>query len=620
MIDDPAAPETPIRTGTFVEPADARIAQPEHTVRGRVLRPSGDPLPGAEIRLVSFWLPAGVAAPFRFHTTLASGPPLAQLPHVASIARTGEDGAFEVRYREGGPRSLVVLVGGRPVRIIAGISDESAHDIVVSDDLPAVAGRVVRLLDGSPVAGATVLYRAEWPDGVAPLPGSGLLARETRTDTDGRWRLHPPSGPAKLHIVSTDSGALYDEWIDVPISGVLEVEHALWGSDTIRGRVVDGVSGVPVAGARVALDITGLPEIAAGTTDAEGRFHLENTPFAPYSTVQLRVEAKGYARSRTLGPASAEPGSGDEVEVRIWRPAGLRLRCLDTDGRPVRDVLVHAVSSYAQQRIHEGTAYAVSFEDEAADFTHADGRVELPRLHPGSHSDLEVTFYVDGIPVLERRFPPLEPSVVCDLGDIRLEPTRTLRGFVLSVDGEPVAGATVFAAPSRREDGEADVRQRVVSAIFSGRGRRAESASDGAFTIAGLPPGIWDLYAYSLANPSLLLPGVVVPSGEDPAPLEIRLPRQTPLRGRVLDAEGAPVAGIGVVIQLHHDLPMRQQILIETDADGRFSFPGFGPDDRDVPVQVVVPVAEEGDVEEQMPSWKITPSAGPVDLRLPVSR
>jgi hypothetical protein len=85
---------------------------------------------------------------------------------------------------------------------------------------------------------------------------------------------------------------------------------------TVEGQVFDEVSRQPLAGAQVAFDAstsTRGESVAPATTDAQGKFRLENAPRGPFS---LRVDLKGY-NTRILSGLRVDPKATLDREIGL---------------------------------------------------------------------------------------------------------------------------------------------------------------------------------------------------------------------------------------------------------------------------------------------------------------
>jgi protocatechuate 3,4-dioxygenase beta subunit len=560
-----------------VFPEGTRVAMPEHVLEGRVVDEAGAPLEGIRVELASCWLPAELAQVPRFDAQFRL-----YLPHALSAVRTDAGGSFRLRYFEGGNRELLVY---RADRVVALVRQPCGVCMVTLSDVPTeLVVRVVCDTDSGPVAGASVNVprqatssdaRPDPWDFVASIRG-GRTDRQGRVDVTGLIR-----GPATVWVRA--AGYAPGPHVTAIVPG-RDVEVRVRPGFLLRGRVIDGDSATPIIGAQVMAPPAGAPGECA-STGRDGGFSIEHalpTHVREFGTAA--VSADGYADERLLAGYVDDTRTCDVI-VALHRPATVRVRCVGSDGAPVANVIVHAISRYeaARQTIGGVTPPRAYFDDSGSADTDADGRATIDGLHPGSDGvDLTVRFYVDGVPVLERTFPPLAAREERDLGDVVLAPGLTLRGTVLDADGRPAGGITVAAAPADAED---EHRSSVGRALIGDGGRRAETGADGRFALVGLAPGLWDLYAAAdFATPGTLRAGVDARSGD----VTLRLPRLVPLAGRVLDAQGAavPQACVGVTSRDAFGMDVGMSVLC--DDEGRFEFDRFPEGAGDVDVEVAV--------------------------------
>ena len=151
----------------------------------------------------------------------------------------------------------------------------------------------------------------------------------------------------------------------------------------IRGRVIDP-DGNPVVGATVAPALTGTGNSLTGdtrfsvTTKADGRFTIW-LPASHEAKYNLVAHDGKYGQTRkwangVLPPISTTPGQQiDAVELQLTRPAIVRGKVVDSNGKPVagRDVRAEAVDKL-ENRYYDPTTT-----------TKEDGTFELPFIRPG---------------------------------------------------------------------------------------------------------------------------------------------------------------------------------------------------------------------------------------------
>ncbi|MEZ5967050.1 MAG: carboxypeptidase-like regulatory domain-containing protein [Planctomycetota bacterium] len=179
--------------------------------------------------------------------------------------------------------------------------------------------------------------------------------------------------------------------------------------------------------------------------------------------------------------------------------------------------------------------------------TGADGSFELPYQPRRS---LFVVALARGSVVAQREIVDPPPGVVrCDLVT---EGHRTLRGRVVSAAGAALAGWRVTATDAE------------------GTAHPERSGSDGSFAILAAPSSTWTCTA---APPDGAPTPAVTVTGNGTEPLELRVPEEllpsAALRGRLLDADGMPVAGRFVRLALGGGDGTHRQ---STAADGTFAF------------------------------------------------
>lgn len=151
---------------------------------------------------------------------------------------------------------------------------------------------------------------------------------------------------------------------------------------------------------------------------------------------------------------------------------------------------------------------------------------------------------------------------------IRLRPATCIAGRVVDARGEPVEGAQVRAHLSGSSRGCAVY----VEAACPGPAdsRDGETDADGRFAFESLEPG-W--YEVSLPNDLSLVERRLGEAGKSADEIAFVLPeRLVPLEGRVVDADGAPVAGARVSVS--GDRPDAEA---RTSADGGYRFPRVLP-------------------------------------------
>lgn len=384
----------------------------------------------------------------------------------------------------------------------------------------ALTGRVVSSGDGTPVAGADLVFLHGEVSLAATSAGDGgfLLA----VPEPGRYELSIATAEGFLPYAPElgHSAIAFEARSDQRIEGV---EVRLRPERRFVVQVV-GEDGAPVPGATVRLVGAGDGERAMApvqsdyTTDAGGLAEVVGWGGA---LVEARHVERGVGRGRigwrgqpgdrvtiTLREASEDETSSESI-------AGL---VLDASRAPVEGALVTA---YRQARGLHPSAQAT---------TDADGRFQLDGLDVGPH--MLVTRHAEH---------PSEraPSVQTGRDDVEitLASGNAIRGRVVNDEGEPVPAFHVVA---RRARG-ALMRFNV--------GTQASFDADGRFLLTGLPEGELELIATARGFPPSA--PVSATASADPPEVTLTLQRGGRLEGTVHDPEGAPIAGARVEIESH---------------------------------------------------------------------
>ncbi len=376
--------------------------------------------------------------------------------------------------------------------------------------------------------------------GLHVTPGSGLDRRRQKEDTlathalDARGRCVIGSVPLEIVLwleVTHPFGPSWSERLAPFAAGeVRALRVELETGFTVAGRVVDE-AGQPVAGVRVrAREVQGAADsgtvlgVSSGqpTTDAEGAFRFESLARRPW---QLSASGSAIVSSETR----TLDGSADVLDLvlRAERGAVLTGTVTWAGGEPVQRGEVRLTWA--------GRSRGASFRR---------GRFEL-RAPPGAYA-LEI-HAVEG----ERRG-SARAEVVADGTPLHfvLEelPTRALRGVVVDVHGQPVAGYRVWWSGGRDSGSET---------------RREE---DGSFVLTALPPGELEL---TLSAPGhFTLVERVDPDIGTGAPLRFVLQPACVVRGSVQDERGLVVPGATVVFSVEG------RVMCGSGSDGRFELQG----------------------------------------------
>lgn len=374
-------------------------------------------------------------------------------------------------------------------------------------------GRVTA--NGKPVANARVWFAGH---------GKWL----TTTDENGEYSVPDPAvwKPA-VHVQHPD----YARHVEMMrLHGSIDLTIELTKGVTLRGRVLDpsGKNGV-----QSSLSVDG---IAMGESAEDGRFTLQSVP-ATWREVVAR-SGKLVARAERSSLEAMRLAGGLAVSGRV----------IDTKtGLPLHGATVSLARSYQRE-----VAGAAVVTDEKGAWTIdglLPGQYQLRTSHAGYGFDTtKVT--IDRATVSK---------------DIHLQRQGRFVGRVTGDDDEPVAAALVHAS-SRSQD-----------RMFLQQNAQV-SAADGRYVVR-VQPDFLDRelnvearargYAITKDGPHTLRPG-------DEKRVDVRLSHGFALRGRVVDAEGAPLRGITVAADEGGNLFPRPYLIQWdqepiTDADGTFT-------------------------------------------------
>jgi RNA polymerase sigma factor (sigma-70 family) len=367
-----------------------------------------------------------------------------------------------------------------------------------------VRGRVVSA--GAPVAGASLVASLGSPPrrsevAISQADGSFVMARVPLGDVSFTAAPYRVVSPSRLKI---ESAGVRD-------GIVIEVERLA----TIRGRVTR--SGVPAAGASVCCVPT-----AAGTnrtvSDAEGTYELVGVQPGTH-----RINAVNEELGAMMDSVPVTIAAGEErvVDLEMDLAATISGVVVDQHDRPVKGVFV--------KWTNEQTG------DLGRAITDARGRYRCGAMTGGARYRAAVFATSSHAP-----YPTADgsayPSVELPDGKAIVDGVRiaievralAIAGRVIDAAGEPVADAAVkaMAVPA----GQPPVFNSWMKLPL------AVTDRDGAFEIAGLPPGSYAVWARSPDGGEGIAAGLAAGDGA----ATIRIERPGAIEGKLVDFPSAP--------------------------------------------------------------------------------
>ena len=296
--------------------------------------------------------------------------------------------------------------------------------------------------------------------------------------------------------------------------------------------VVLGRNGEAIAGAPVYVNQNRRPQKTI--TGDDGRFHVDGLSVGRFEAV---AERPGYA----IGGVEADIVGDAEVQIRLLDPQETRLRITDKHGNPVQGARIKTMFLSDSFHVSVEDLVPLGFPSYRSD---ADGYLAIPDLPKGSYLSL----------IIEHRDFADFQLVTFPVGKelpLPMTPGRTVRGRILSSDGDGVARARVSLF-------------RVGS---GGKREFAEVLSDPeGFFVATVEPGD---YYIAVSHPEHAspppVPARVTAEGDEPTG-EISMLPPRHLAGRVTFQDAAPAAAVSVAFIID------QVVVAEswTQTDGKF--------------------------------------------------
>ena len=285
---------------------------------GRVEDPAGQPVEGAQVRVVG-----GATGE---HALLPSAEGAVSGPGGAFVVQAPDDALLEARHTGFAPGRAALDFAARSTgRVVVRLGAAGAPGT------PApITGRV--LAGGAPVEGALVAARLLLRGG----PGSAEepVSAQALSDAEGLFTLRDMA-PGRHLLTAAREGFTQARAVVVRAGEEATIELTRGG--TLSGVVRDAATGAPVAPFRVEARRGGrgwrLPVGAATVVDASGRFELRDLPPGP---VTVTASAPGHLPSPGVEATVPEHPGIAEVELRLGRGGRVTGRVTDrVTGQPL---------------------------------------------------------------------------------------------------------------------------------------------------------------------------------------------------------------------------------------------------------------------------------------------
>ena len=384
--------------------------------------------------------------------------------------------------------------------------------------------------------GATIIGRVVLENG-KPAPGVNLSTgwSEAVTATNGSYRLTGLSvGAIAIMVTKEPTGKL----VSAPLHNIAvragETVRApdliLSAGATVTGTVIDDATGKPMAGVAIVSQSQ-----TQSTTDKQGRYTLRVAP-GQFFVYPVGIP-EGYLRQDEPAPLTIKKGETKTHHIRLAKGQTISGTALGTDGKPAVGATLRVGQPYEN---HSSTVGS-------------DGQWSITGLK-GKEAGLAVDGEWEIVQPKQVKLPAPGPVTVT-LRRIKL---NILTGRVKTPDGAPVTAATVklqVETPGQAGHGNSWTEQ------------DASTDEAGVFHSTALRPENNVTLRVEKSGYRQLSGGVVTKKdGTFEVTDVILAPLTGELRGVVVDAAGAPVAGARVIaLEGEPDAP------VTADATGRFA-------------------------------------------------
>lgn len=479
-------------------------------------------------------------------------------------ATSDRDGRFRFDVQRARPHRLAVRASGyAPVTLLG---SHGGSEVTVALARGATVSGSVRCQD-KPVADASVRISVR---------GKPVELAVGRTDAAGAF-CFADLPPAQV-FVRVGSGDFAEQWTRLEIAPAQEhrLEIELQPGRTLRGRVVDAVTGAGIAAARIADSWTMKRAVR---TEDDGRFALAGLREGSY--VMCYVQAAGFSSmSRNVGLQLDE-----EVEFRLLRGGEVTGRIVGAGGAPLPGAYAAVCASYEEAQGMQGSDWIPAR-------IAGDGRFTAPDLRPDQHYWLMVRAPGCGMRVhaLPRR---LGNGERFDVGDVVLQEAGGIEGRVVDDAGTPLTavevsiegintdslawldpaaatdGTVPFAGYLRRRQGHHGPAE-----VIQFQSRSATTDAKGRFRFAGVAGGSYTVRVRLPGRGRAVEAAVALRDGELHEDVELVVAKGLTIAGVVVSASGSPFAEPLHLDATSEDEGRHERYQARTGTDGTFRFEG----------------------------------------------
>jgi len=362
--------------------------------------------------------------------------------------------------------------------------------------------------------------------------GDGRLTTGAGAEADdaGTYELCVPVGGVGVVVKADGYGDLLE---GINAFGRMLRDFSLLPEATVDGRVVREDDQAPIAGAIVELHSDDpqygrrVPSLTT-SSDAEGRFHFSGA--APGRHV-VTAAAEGLATRRPVDVILEVGQPQDQVVCALAPTFAITGTVVEQGSRaPLAGVAIGMVQRTTRDPRRRLEAV-----------TQPDGSFVIDHVFPGDYEPYVQNYRLATTPRLKVTVTSADANLTVEVERLASISGRVLRG------GKPVDGARLNASQSTY----------------------AQSEHDGTYTLRGLEPGTFQIYAESKRIGAFTNgPKVTVAKGEQKIGVDVEMELSASIAGVVVDQNDAPVAGVSVSLTL---LRGRDFGTATTADDGTFS-------------------------------------------------